>query len=129
MRSVKENVVEVLLAGCLVVRRLLIENIDSCCSNLALCECISKILLVYETASCSVNDPDASLALVELLLSDHVVCFFCLRSVECDKVSLCEELIKSLASCNAELIKLLLGNIRIVSDCIHAYTLELSGYD
>ena len=49
--------------------------------------------------------------------------------MECDKVSLCKELVKSLASCNAELIKLLLGNIRIVSDCVHAHALELSGYD
>ena len=127
--SVEKNVIVLLLAGCLVVRRLLVENVDCSCSNLAFSQSVSEILLIYETASCSVNDPDTSLALIELLLGEHVVCFLCLRCMKCDEVALGKELIKSLASCNSELVELLLGDIRIVSNYVHAYTLKLSGYD
>ena len=127
--SVEKNVIVLLLAGCLVVRRLLIEHVDCSCSNLAFSQSVSKILLIYEAASGSVNDPDASLALIELLLGKDTVCLLCLRCMKCDEVADRKELIKSLASCNSELIELLLGNIRIVSYYVHAYTLKLSGYD
>ena len=49
--------------------------------------------------------------------------------MKCDEVAQGKELIKSLASCNSELVELLLRYIRIVSNYVHAYALELSGYD
>lgn len=68
MRSVEKYVVILLLTGCLIVRRLFVEYVDGSCSDLTFSQSVSEILFVYETASCCVNDPDTSLALIELLL-------------------------------------------------------------
>ena len=129
MRCVEENVVVLLLAGCLIVGRLLIEYVDGSCRNLAFSQSVSKILLVYESASCSIDDPDASLALIELLLGKNAICLFCLRCMKRDEIADRKEIIKSLASCDSELVELLLRYIRIISNNVHSYALELSGYD
>jgi hypothetical protein len=64
----EKNIIVFLLTGCLIVGRFLIKYVDGCGSNLSVSKSISEILLIYETASCSINDPYASLALVKLFL-------------------------------------------------------------
>ena len=129
VRKRQKRVLIVLLARCLIVRRLLVEYVDGCGGNLTGLQCLVESRLIYETATGGVYDADALLALGQFICAHHADSFLVLRSVECDEIGNRKKILELGAALHADLVKLLLRDVRVVSYDCHADTLELSGYD